>query len=209
MSPQTTRIAESAERTRRRGRPANGDSAETRARLVDAARECFAVRGFDSTTIGDVARAADVVPSAFYHYFKGKEALYEAVFEETVAALWSSLEAAAVQRSTLREAIQSLIEDAVVLTENRPHHARFLVGLASEAGRRPQFSGLMERRTEMQRGTFRQLARLGLRTGELEGDEQQIAEQLRLLVVGWMTERHVSGAQAVADVSGLLRLLKL
>jgi AcrR family transcriptional regulator len=194
---------------RRRGRPANGDSAETRARLIRAARQCFADRGFDSTTVGDVARAADLVPSAFYHYFNGKEALYEAVYEETVAGLWASMDRRAAGHATLAEALTALVLDAIRVTAQLPHHSNFLVGLASEAARRPHFADLMAQRTELHRSTFRRLAALGLQTGELEGDLDEVSEQLRAVVVGWMTERHVSGTSSLVGLPGLLRLLHL
>ena len=201
--------ATSAPRARRRGRPTNGDSAKTRARLINAARECFALRGFDLTTVGDVARAADVVPSAFYYYFKGKDTLYEAVFEETVGTIWSTLEAPAVQCPSLGAAIRQLVAAAAALAEERPYHSAFLIDLAGEGIRRSEFAWMMAHRTRLQRHTFLQLADLGLNTGELTGGRDQLAEQLRLIVVGWMTERHVSGAQELSDVDGLLRLLRL
>ena len=194
---------------RRRGRPANGDSAETRARLIRVARQSFAERGFDLTTVGDVARSADLVPSAFYHYFDGKETLYRAVYEETVADLWVSLDNSAAGHVRLADALTDLVLEAIRVTAEQPHHSYFLVGLASEAARRPQFGELIERRTQMHRATFGRLAALGLQTGELEGELDNVSEQLRAVVLGWMTERHVSKTSDLVDLPGLLRILRL
>jgi len=53
-----------------------------RAALVVAARGLFARGGFESTTIADIAEAADLGFGTFYRYFADKEAVLEAVLED-------------------------------------------------------------------------------------------------------------------------------
>jgi len=52
--------------------PERGDA---RTRLLEAARDVIRAKGFAATTVEDVCRAADVTKGAFFHHFKGKEAL--------------------------------------------------------------------------------------------------------------------------------------
>jgi len=47
----------------------------TRAALAAAAKRLFAERGFEQTTVRDIARAAAVTERTFYRYFDGKEGL--------------------------------------------------------------------------------------------------------------------------------------
>ncbi len=49
---------------------------ETRTRIADAAMELFAERGFDQTTVADVAAAADVSVKTVFNYFPAKEDLF-------------------------------------------------------------------------------------------------------------------------------------
>ena len=65
--------------------PAATKGEETRDRIHAAALSLFRKKGFDGTTMRDVAAAANVAPSAAYYYFPSKEALVLAYYERTNA----------------------------------------------------------------------------------------------------------------------------
>ena len=50
-----------------------------RAELIDRARELFLTRGYERTTINDVIAAAGLSKGAFYHHFRSKEQMLEAI----------------------------------------------------------------------------------------------------------------------------------
>ncbi|MBQ7056384.1 MAG: helix-turn-helix transcriptional regulator, partial [Bacteroidaceae bacterium] len=54
---------------------------KTRKKLVDVARELFARKGFDNTTMNDIAQASQKGRRTLYTYFRNKEELYNAVVE--------------------------------------------------------------------------------------------------------------------------------
>src|SRR4051794_7119852 len=57
----------------------------TRASLLAAARELFADRGLDRTTIAEIAERADIAIGSFYNYFRSKEQLLDALLEAELA----------------------------------------------------------------------------------------------------------------------------
>ncbi|MFI1764681.1 TetR family transcriptional regulator [Streptomyces sp. NPDC020800] len=63
---------------RRRGRPPRTESADTRDRILAAAREQFSERGYDKTSVRGIAKAADVDSALVHHYFGTKEQIFEA-----------------------------------------------------------------------------------------------------------------------------------
>ena len=62
------------------GRRPSG-SGDTRARILDAARQAFGERGFDGATLRDVATRASVDPALIHHYFGSKQRLFVAAIE--------------------------------------------------------------------------------------------------------------------------------
>lgn len=49
---------------------------QTREQILQAAREQFAGRGYNKTTLRSIADAADVHPALLHHYFRSKQQLY-------------------------------------------------------------------------------------------------------------------------------------
>lgn len=61
--------------------------AATVAAILKAAGQLFTARGFDATSIDDIAGRAGVAKGAVYHHFKSKEQIFARVFEQMTAAL--------------------------------------------------------------------------------------------------------------------------
>src|ERR1700681_2856225 len=81
---------------------------QTRERLTRAAMALFLERGFEATTLDDIATAADISRRSFFHYFASKEDVIFAWHEETTAAL-----IAAVAARPSGESMLSAAENAI------------------------------------------------------------------------------------------------
>lgn len=68
---------------------------KTRAKLVDVARQLFAKKGVEDTTMNDIAQASKKGRRTLYTYFKSKEQIYMAVVESELAMLSTQMEKAA------------------------------------------------------------------------------------------------------------------
>jgi AcrR family transcriptional regulator len=86
--------------TRRNGKPAAGSrNADTRQKIIDAARSVFASRGYIGTTVEDIIEACEVSRGTFYYYFKNKEAAFEQLVDTAVG----EMERLTVQRTPLTD----------------------------------------------------------------------------------------------------------
>src|ERR1700761_4971034 len=76
------------------GRPRREDN---RGRdVLAAAVELFASRGFDATSIRDIATAAQVQPASVYYHYPSKEALLVAIVDQAAAQVAEQLQAAMI-----------------------------------------------------------------------------------------------------------------
>ena len=118
---------------RKRGRPAGqtAQGAAARERLYATAIRLIAQRGYEATTLRDIARAADVSVGLLYRYFPSKQAVIIALYDELSAdfakravsmdsgkwrdrflfTLQTSLDVLQPHRVTLRALIPVLIGD--------------------------------------------------------------------------------------------------
>lgn len=76
----------------------------TRERLKRAAMALFLERGFETTTIDDIADAADMSRRSFFHYFASKEDVVAAWQEDAATALVTEILARPAEESMLTAA---------------------------------------------------------------------------------------------------------
>ncbi|MDX6301521.1 MAG: hypothetical protein QOF53_2735 [Nocardioidaceae bacterium] len=65
-----------------------------REQLIDVARGLFAERGFDATSVEEIATRAEVAKPAVYEHFGGKEGLYAVVVDREVRSLLTGMQTA-------------------------------------------------------------------------------------------------------------------
>ncbi|MDE6460996.1 MAG: TetR family transcriptional regulator, partial [Paramuribaculum sp.] len=75
---------------------------KTREKLIEVARQLFAHKGVENTTMNDIAAASDKGRRTIYTYFKNKREIYNAVIERESENLLENLRE--VQQSNLSPA---------------------------------------------------------------------------------------------------------
>lgn len=91
---------------KRTGRPKGSTKEDTLARIIPAARQLFAHKGYAQTTFKDVGAEVGISHAALYTYFTSKKELYLTTFRETQALLLPHFLAAFTEGKTLRERIR-------------------------------------------------------------------------------------------------------
>lgn len=81
----------------------------TREHILDTALKLFRKRGFERTTMRDIAQAAGLSLGAAYHYFPSKEALVRAYYEWMQEEHERLMEAAVVPGADLRTRLGTLL----------------------------------------------------------------------------------------------------
>ena len=87
---------------------------QRREQLIEVGRKLFADKGFEATTVEEIAAKAGVSKPVVYEHFGGKEGLYAVVVDREIAALLGAitgaLEADAGSRKTLERTALALLD---------------------------------------------------------------------------------------------------
>ncbi|MBU2623286.1 MAG: TetR/AcrR family transcriptional regulator [Proteobacteria bacterium] len=97
------------------------DRDKKRSEIAQKAIEVLAKRGFQATTIQDIADAAGLGKGTVYHYFKTKEEILSVVSEEIFHEMERSFGAALLRIDKPMEKLSALIEEALHVTEDVEH----------------------------------------------------------------------------------------
>ncbi len=86
----------------------------TRELLIAIARERFVEQGFAATAIDDIVQRAGIAKGALYHHFKGKDALFKAVYDvvldETAEAVLAAAMAAHDPWTAVRAGLSAFLD---------------------------------------------------------------------------------------------------
>ena len=101
--------------------------AETRRRLVEAARTLFAERGPDAVAISEITALADVGFGSFYNHFDSKQAIVDAVVEGSLEAMGELIDQATSGASDPAVIISSGIRAVVRRVHQEPAWGQSIV----------------------------------------------------------------------------------
>ncbi|KUH96535.1 TetR family transcriptional regulator [Mycobacterium sp. IS-1556] len=122
------------------GRPPAAKAAETRERIIQAAREVFSELGYDAATFQAIAVRADLTRPAINHYFASKQVLWRQVVEQTNAVIVNAGRARAEGETNLLNRLSAYFTAAMQTDSEDRSAAAFLVTSVLEAQRHPELS---------------------------------------------------------------------
>jgi AcrR family transcriptional regulator len=149
------------------GRPPGSSSEATTARILAAARTCFARTGYAATTNKQIADEAGVTTAAIYLYFDSKTALYMATVRDAYSELIPQYRAAVVRARSVREGFRAILAASARLHADDPSLAQFFSALPVEMRRHDE---LMEATAQAGRevvAIFQDVVRAGVTSGEV------------------------------------------
>jgi len=142
-------------------------TADKRGRILDAAIKTFAERGFHTSTVAEIARAAGVADGTIYLYFKGKEDLLLRLFDEKMTELTAQARAEVEGQRTAQEKLRRFIQLHLSLVERNPDLASVLI---VELRQSAQFLRAADRnKLAAYADVIAEVVRAGQESGELDG----------------------------------------
>ncbi|WP_263144357.1 TetR/AcrR family transcriptional regulator [Pseudomonas sp. RIT-PI-AD] len=85
------------------------DPQSARGKLLQTAAHLFRSKGYERTTVRDLAGAVGIQSGSIFHHFKSKDEILRSVMEETILYNTALMRAALAEASDLRERVLALI----------------------------------------------------------------------------------------------------
>ncbi|HET6330446.1 MAG TPA: TetR family transcriptional regulator [Holophagaceae bacterium] len=90
--------------------PTRSKAEETRARILEGALKLFREKGFDATTMRDIAQAAGMSLGSTYYHFDSKEALVMAFYQESQDTLQDLIPEAMTKHKDLASRVRVVLQ---------------------------------------------------------------------------------------------------
>lgn len=91
----------------------------TRLKLLNAARDAFAEKGFDSTTIDEITERADVGKGTFYYHFTEKQDVIAELIERMMSELIQSIDTYCKYKPDLPTLLDAIVKIHIDFFRNR------------------------------------------------------------------------------------------
>ncbi|KQV21823.1 MULTISPECIES: TetR/AcrR family transcriptional regulator [unclassified Kitasatospora] len=188
-----------------------GERTEAARRLLLAAVESFARRGYHATTTRDIATAAGMSPAALYIHYSSKSALLSEISRTGHQATLDLVERAAAADLPPVEQMRRLVEE-FTCWHARGHTVGRIVNHELHALPEDDFAVVAELRRRIEE-TVRRIIEAGVATGAFEVQDVRTAARavtsLGIDVSRWYTERSSETPEELGRRYGVLVLRML
>lgn len=169
---------------------------EGRERILQAATELFAQRGFHGVSISDVAESAGVVKSAIYHHFDSKETLYSAVLARAVEQSRAEMGAGA-RGATWRERVEGALQVLAHLIGPQNHILNLILNGVTQMRNQPE--PFLREETGVLRRAFVSVLSRELASGMAAGDLRPMDPELAAVCLVGVVASALQGYAELSD----------
>ncbi|GAB5602261.1 TetR/AcrR family transcriptional regulator [Thermus sp. FJN-A] len=171
----------------------------TKDRILEEAAKLFTEKGYEATSVQDLAQALGLSKAALYHHFRSKEEVLFAISLRALEGLLEATSGAATLPDPEAALLRHMEAHARYFEENRPFFVAMLQGLSSLSGeRRARIVALRDRYEER----LRFLLKRGMEAGVFRPLDPALVGRGILGMLNWMVRWFQPGgpmgAEAVA-----------
>ncbi|WP_284252497.1 TetR/AcrR family transcriptional regulator [Litorihabitans aurantiacus] len=177
---------------------------ERREQLLDVGRALFAERGFQATSVEEIAARADVSKPVVYEHFGGKEGMYAVIVDREVERLTSVLTTALAPTRHPKVIVESAALALLDYIESNTDGFRILVRDSPVAQATGTFSSLIgDVATQVEHLLADQFASRGLSTTSAPMYAQMLVGMIALTGQWWLEARSPDKREVAAHLVNL------
>ena len=186
----------------------------TKQRILREALRLFSQKGYDAVSVEQIADAVGIKAPSLYKYYKSKQDIFDAIFEETAKRYGAFTESISVHMTNSAQDLQvfsaitadALVEKVKSLISYSLHDefvSQFRRMMTIEQFRSPELSALYSQRYVAQiqnyhKGLFQRMIAAGVMVDE-DPDLLAMMYDSPILILLWECDRHPDREQEIMD----------
>jgi AcrR family transcriptional regulator len=183
---------------------------ERRADLIRLAADLFAEKGFQATSVREIAKAAGILSGSLYHHFDSKESIGDEILREFIDDVLGAYREAVAGTDSPRVAIERMVRSSTAALSRHRAALTMLQNDWAYISTLPRFGYLRTATREIEQTWISQLER-GKRSGVFRADldarlTYRLLRDILWIPTSWKQGRGKSWSTDEI-VNGLLRLL--
>jgi AcrR family transcriptional regulator len=176
---------------------------QRREQLVEVGRSLFAEKGFDGTSIEEIAARANVSKPVVYEHFGGKEGLYAVVVDREMSDLLNRLTLALTDGHP-RELAEQATLALLTYIEEETDGFRILSRDSTAGATTGAFSSLLnDIASQVEYVLVREFGQRGIDTGNAAMYAQMLVGMVALTGTWWLEERKPNREEVAAHIVNL------
>lgn len=104
------------------------EPSDIESRIIEAAKKVFVQKGYESATMSDVAHHAGIGRTALHYYYRTKDILFNAVFEQLMSSLLPNIDRVLDEDSNMLQKLPVIIEHYIRVIRDNPSFPKFVIG---------------------------------------------------------------------------------
>ncbi|MDR1500079.1 MAG: TetR/AcrR family transcriptional regulator [Tannerellaceae bacterium] len=89
------------------------DSGGMEDRIIEAAKTVFVLKGYEATSMNDIACEVGISRTAMHYYFRTKEMMFGAIFKQLIGEILPNINLIMDEESTILDKLPAIIEEYV------------------------------------------------------------------------------------------------
>jgi len=190
---------------RRPGRPRDTNSDETRARILEAAIDAFADRGYDGVSTREIARQAEVTSATVYHHFPSKFSLYQDAYRYALDVAFNAYARAVAGRTSTIDEIDAVLDCSLQLMHERVAITSLAIHAQTDTVH-PEMQGAETQ--EPARSFIDGMVHRAVARGELADGDEVLFERMLLVLLWGLTMTGLNEpAERIECVDAIKRMM--
>lgn len=180
-------------------KPQTDGQARRRREIIDVAARLFAERGFNGTSMDDIAKELGILKGSLYYWIESKEALLDEVLAlSPMLEELAAVEAIMARKIPVRERLRLMVHTHIQAWVRHPHNFRVFVDYIQLE---PKDKAAYLRQRDSLESLFKEIIREGVRTGDFEVDETDLSIVVNSIfgILNWFPRWYRTTGPATPD----------